>query len=649
MAKSMKEVLAERQFKNFVGREQEVETLFGYVGSAEPSVVHVHGLAGIGKTVLMRLFVAKAQEKGYPAYGLDCRHVEPSKKGLLESLGDVSGTKFSTVDEAANFLDERGERVILALDTYEIFRMMDTWFRNEFVPSLPESVRVFFFAREQPVPAWLIAPEWQGIFHSILLGPLEHEAAIDMLQKAGVSQSDIPRITRFTNGHPLALRLSAAAVLEQPDIDLETIASQTVVSELAKAYISYAHDPATQRAIQASSVVRRMNESLLNYMLPESVGSHLYDALQALSFVETAKDGLVIHDAVQQTVASALKTSNPTLYRDLRKAAWKFYRNEVRIMARSEIWRYSADMLYMVEEDLVHDAFFPSNLQPYAIEEAVESEGQAIKEIIARFEGKDGQKILNNWWRHAPQCFHTIHDPRGVVAGFYLLYNLDEVNIGVVRDDPVAWRLYKQIQDDPVPPKQKAIFCRRWLDAETGEALSPVIRAGFLDVKGYYVAMKPSLRRLYCTRTDYLSYAPLFQKLQFKYLADCATEVDGNTYHTDMLDFGPVLFNGWITGLVGSELGIDKDDLLDVDACELVVDGNRVAITPLELGVMQYLQQHEGDVVNRETLLESVWGYGDHTGSNVVDTKIRSLRKKLGQYSPMIETVSGVGYRFKRI
>ena len=72
-------------------------------------------------------------------------------------------------------------------------------------------------------------------------------------------------------------------------------------------------------------------------------------------------------------------------------------------------------------------------------------------------------------------------------------------------------------------------------------------------------------------------------------------------------------------------------------------------LTPLELGVMQYLEQHEGDVVKRDTLLETVWGYGDFTGSNVVDVKIRSLRKKLGQYSPMIETVSGVGYRFKRI
>ncbi len=121
------------------------------------------------------------------------------------------------------------------------------------------------------------------------------------------------------------------------------------------------------------------------------------------------------------------------------------------------------------------------------------------------------------------------------------------------------------------------------------------------------------------------------------------------TYHTDLLDFGPGLFNGWIARLVGIQLGAYEEDFVDVDACELVVGDSRVGLTPLELGVMVYLQQHEGEVVKRNSLLEDVWGYGNYSGSNVVDTKIRSLRKKLGTYAPSIETVSGIGYRFKRL
>lgn len=80
-----------------------------------------------------------------------------------------------------------------------------------------------------------------------------------------------------------------------------------------------------------------------------------------------------------------------------------------------------------------------------------------------------------------------------------------------------------------------------------------------------------------------------------------------------------------------------------------MIGGNQIPLTPLELEVMQHIEKYEGDVVSRATLFENVWGYEKSTGSNVVDAKIRSIRKKLGDNSSMIETVSGLGYRFKRI
>ena len=102
--------------------------------------------------------------------------------------------------------------------------------------------------------------------------------------------------------------------------------------------------------------------------------------------------------------------------------------------------------------------------------------------------------------------------------------------------------------------------------------------------------------------------------ITFDNLINYAVDLDGNTFHPNVLDFGPALFNGWITKLVGLHLGVD-----------------------------------EGDVVKRTSILENVWGYDHYSGSNVVDTKVSSLRKKMGDYAPMIETVSGLGYRFKRI
>ena len=76
--------------------------------------------------------------------------------------------------------------------------------------------------------------------------------------------------------------------------------------------------------------------------------------------------------------------------------------------------------------------------------------------------------------------------------------------------------------------------------------------------------------------------------------------------------------------------------------------GDRIGLTPLEYGVMAYLCDNEGKAVARTDLLDEVWGYQVDVGSNVVDARILSLRKKLGQRASMIETVSGVGYRLRR-
>jgi DNA-binding response OmpR family regulator len=99
---------------------------------------------------------------------------------------------------------------------------------------------------------------------------------------------------------------------------------------------------------------------------------------------------------------------------------------------------------------------------------------------------------------------------------------------------------------------------------------------------------------------------------------------------------------------VAAELGIDRTELLDVDAHELVFDGRRVPLTQLEFDVMRYLSDHAGKVVTRVALETEVWGYDYHGGSNVVDAIIKALRKKLAEQAALIETVHGTGYRLRQ-
>jgi DNA-binding response OmpR family regulator len=92
-----------------------------------------------------------------------------------------------------------------------------------------------------------------------------------------------------------------------------------------------------------------------------------------------------------------------------------------------------------------------------------------------------------------------------------------------------------------------------------------------------------------------------------------------------------------------------KSSLLDEQARELVINGSRIALTPLEFGVLAYLVARPNKAVARYELVEGVWGYGKEAStSNVVETVVRSIRQKLGTHRDELETVRGVGYRYRQ-
>jgi Transcriptional regulatory protein, C terminal len=204
------------------------------------------------------------------------------------------------------------------------------------------------------------------------------------------------------------------------------------------------------------------------------------------------------------------------------------------------------------------------------------------------------------------------------------------------------------LSQDPVPARQRALFLRRWLSEDAGEAPSPIQAACWLDIKRTYLKLRPSLRRVYLALRDLPTYAPVALTLGFRPIPDAPVQLGRDTYQTAMLDFGSSSVDGWLARLVGAELGVACDDLLDADARELILDDRRTALTRLEFAVIHYLHQREGKAVNRTSLIEDVWGHKYDVGSNVVDAVAKALRKKLGKYSNVIETMPGCGYRFRR-
>lgn len=86
---------------------------------------------------------------------------------------------------------------------------------------------------------------------------------------------------------------------------------------------------------------------------------------------------------------------------------------------------------------------------------------------------------------------------------------------------------------------------------------------------------------------------------------------------------------------------------LDVPAHRLLIDGEEVQITATEFRLLRLLMERQGRVQSRDVLLTEAWGYARDVDSRTVDTHVRRLRGKLRTQADRIETVIGVGYRFR--
>ncbi|MCC6408191.1 MAG: response regulator [Planctomycetes bacterium] len=76
------------------------------------------------------------------------------------------------------------------------------------------------------------------------------------------------------------------------------------------------------------------------------------------------------------------------------------------------------------------------------------------------------------------------------------------------------------------------------------------------------------------------------------------------------------------------------------------IDGKAVTLTATEMRLLHFLAAHPGRVFGRDQLLSRVIGEHAVVIDRNIDVHVGSLRKKLGPYRDLIETVRGVGYRF---
>jgi hypothetical protein len=650
MTALLDERLASQAAAHSIGRVAELAVLEQLLQPDGPIVCYVHGIGGIGKSTLVDMFATRARVQGSGVVTLDCRSIEPTEPGFLYTLASAIDARAPTLAAIVEQLASARALVVVALDSYEAFRLLDAWLRGVFIPAMPANVRMLLAGREPPLSAWLTTPGWRGLFRTLTLGPLRETDALALMRQAGIPPAQAARLNRFAGGHPLTLRLAIAASEQRPDLPLDAAALQPVIDQLSRLYLAEVPDLLLRRALQAATITRRLTRGLLRALLPELDSDELYDRLRGLACVEAQRDGLVIHDVVCQVLAADLKAADPAAYRRYRRAVWLYLREEVQQAERAELWRYTADMLYLLEGSAVREVFFPTGSAWFAIEPARHEDGAAIAAIATCHEGPEACRLLAACWRGLPQAFQVVRDGHGATLGFYCLFVATAAPAALLQADPITRAWASHLKRNPVGGQERVLFMRGWLSRDHGELPSAEQAAIFLDIKRAYMELRPQLRRIYVPVRDLETYGAFLQQVGFRALPEASVTIDGVVYHTLMLDFGPASVDGWLADLVGSQITarVPEAMYLDAAARELVVDGERIALSHLEFQVLRYLDERAGQAVPRGDLLEDVWGYSYEGASNVVDVVVRALRKKLGPYAGAIETVTKVGYRFRR-
>jgi hypothetical protein len=594
-----------------------------------PRVIFVHGIGGVGKSALIEAFAATARTDGVTVVELDGGAVEPTARGFASALA------------AAPAGPSDGARSVVIVDRYELLRPIDLWLRQMFVPAMPRDTRLVLAGREPPVADWRMGlGDW---FASLPLHNLERASALEVLRRDGIGGNDLDRIERLARGHPLSLRLAAAALAAGAPRDREAAPMSAIVEQLTEDYLA-GLDPSTRGALDAASVVRRPTRSVLAAMLPGAAGDDAFERLRQLPFVDLGMDGLMVHDTVREAVAAYLRATDPDRWRGYRIAAWRQLRAEAARAGPEEMWRYTADLLYMLENPMIRDVFFPTTEHRYSVDVARPGDWPSIEAVARETISPGAMDVLAAWWQRNPMGFRVARDAGGEIAGMEVR-ELDSLPRSLVDLDPVARRWRDHLRTHPVPTGQHVLLNRYDLTGADETAAPQVLAALMIDLKRTYMELRPDLRRIYTAEPESVIGTP-WEQLGFEPVPGGPVDMAGEPAYPSFLDFGPASVDGWLTRVIGTELRVEDDQLLDVPQRQLVLDGRRVDLTKLETDVLRLLVENPNRVVDRPTLLREAWGYDDPGGSNIVDAQVKSIRRKLGDRADAIETVRGIGYRF---
>ena len=86
---------------------------------------------------------------------------------------------------------------------------------------------------------------------------------------------------------------------------------------------------------------------------------------------------------------------------------------------------------------------------------------------------------------------------------------------------------------------------------------------------------------------------------------------------------------------------------MDKVAHIVTIDGKSVDLSYKEFELLGYFMENRGVALSREVILNHVWNYDYFGDARTIDTHVKKLRSKMGNYGEHIQTIWGLGYKFE--
>ncbi|GAA4545062.1 ATP-binding protein [Amycolatopsis samaneae] len=393
-----------RQFSRagFVGRA-EYRRVFASALAGEPGapqVLFVHGPGGIGKSALLRQLADDALERGHTVVWVDGEYVLTSTTTLAEAVAPV----------------HTSTRPVLVVDGFEHCQALETWFRDQLLPTAPEDTVVVVAGRHRPEPRWTLGPGWRHLVRTIALAPLTVDEAGDLLTQRGVPGELHTTVNSFAAGHPLTLCLAAEETAATPATACDTPwePSPQVVETLLARVIDRAPSAAHEYGLRVCGHVRHTTMGLLRTGLSEHDARVVFDWLTELPYVEVGRHGLICHELVREVLDSSFKWRDPLVYAEVNLRLWRHLLDGRSAVSDDAIDVAAKDLLYLSRyltsssnESLAfrgREALFESAYLPEMRED--------LLRLAREDRGEEHARLVAYWLDRQPEGF-TVHHRAG--------------------------------------------------------------------------------------------------------------------------------------------------------------------------------------------------------------------------------------------